>query len=562
MWYWDARGSPMLVTLVPGAVRLMLLLVLVSESHQSPAKHRSKNIVRLLNTAEHHLDDAAIWQVAEFLSNYTSLPTEDALDISVRRFIAGPGKSKAEIISHKSVPVKSVDSKQGQLKLTIEKVPDGPKPHRTSTKRPPVPDPAGMAPNQKKDEDKAGNKGGKKGDRRSAKRSPRSADDPFYFLHHLRPDLPALDRVLAEEPPEEQGADEVPSTVPPPTPGPPAVSEGQHLQTLLRAMVVYGEAAEGDEGTLSAVRQLVEDGVATVEPLTFRKGLSNIVEDKSILKNRRRREARSPDMSRFTDFMGRERYSQELINSFQPGGKRHLSIKKELREPIDVDLAGVAVMSASLRKRSAPETELPSAGLDEQLSTAEVDGVSLETSRRAQRGGGSETSGAAGQPSGGPETSGAAGQPSAATHDRQPLPAPAPAPARRRRSAPGTRRVLDDIRIAPQLPDLMDLDSEDVLESEQSPLLPVLVTSGEEDPLEVTERAALVFEDTGQRETWGPWGRWGPCSVTCGPGQKARYRHCVMGPRCEPGERESDFKPCFRKSCSMPVPDGLVDAFR
>ena len=390
--------------------------------------------------------------------------------------------------------------------------------------------------------------GRKKGDRRSSKRSPRSTDDRFYFLHHLRPDLPALDRVLAEEPPQEE-AEEAPASTPPPPPPPesPAVSDDQRLEALLRAMVVYGEAAEGDEGTLSTVKKLIHQGVAQVEPLTFRKALAKIVEDKSILKTRRRREAMAPDMARFTDLMGRERYSQELINSFQPGGKRHLSIKKELHEPIDVDMAGVAVMSASLRKRSAPENDLPSDGLKRQLSTADVDGTGVDSQRTAR---GDEA-----QVSALHDVTEELG---AATYAEQ----LSPAPARRKRSAGGTRRVLDQIRIAPQLPDLMDLDPEDVLESEPSPLLPVLVSSGDEDPLAITEKAALVFEDSGQRETWAPWGRWGPCSVTCGPGQKARYRHCVQGPRCQPGERQSDFKPCFRKSCNLPIPDGLVDAFR
>ena len=70
----------MLVALVAGAGWLVLpalVLVLVAPSHQSPAKHRSDNhIVRLLNTPQHQLDDAAIWEVAQFLSNYTSVPSE------------------------------------------------------------------------------------------------------------------------------------------------------------------------------------------------------------------------------------------------------------------------------------------------------------------------------------------------------------------------------------------------------------------------------------------------------------------------------------------------------
>ena len=463
--------------------------------------------------------------------------------------MSGSGEPESKVISHKTIHVKEPSPKHEQLKLTIERIPQKDlngahhaKPGKPTTKRP-YPDPSGLGPEQT-DEPKKHEK-----TQNGRQRSARSASDPFYFLHHLRPDLPALDRVMAEEPPPPQEEPVASSTRPPPARHPsPAASDEQRLQTLLRAMVVYGKAAEGDEGTLSAVKKLADEGVARVEPPRLSKGLAKIVEDKSILKTRRRRSALSPDMTRFTDFMGRERYSQELINSFQPGGKRHLSIKKELREPIDVDLTGIAVMSASLRKRSAPDAELPSAGPEEPLPGADVDGIGVDLGQRTRRRPGADTS----------ATASTARQYGAATYDKS-LAGVRP---RRRRGAGGARRVLDDIRIAPDLPDLMDLDPEDALESDQSPLLPVLVSSGEEDPLAVTERAALVFEDTGRRETWSDWGRWGPCSVTCGPGQKARYRHCVQGPRCQPGERQTDFKPCFRKSCTLPVPDGLVDAFR
>ena len=73
----------MLVTVTSGArlvlavpVLVLVLAPLVSASHQSPAEHHSGSIVRLLNTPVHQLDDAAIWEVASFLSNYTSLPQE------------------------------------------------------------------------------------------------------------------------------------------------------------------------------------------------------------------------------------------------------------------------------------------------------------------------------------------------------------------------------------------------------------------------------------------------------------------------------------------------------
>ena len=76
----------MLVT-ASGAGRLVLpalvlvLLPIASPAHQSPAKHHPANIVRLLNTPEHKLDDAAIWEVAAFLSNYTR-PSEGNLNVS------------------------------------------------------------------------------------------------------------------------------------------------------------------------------------------------------------------------------------------------------------------------------------------------------------------------------------------------------------------------------------------------------------------------------------------------------------------------------------------------
>ena len=72
----------MLVTELSGArlglasTVLVLVLLPVLTSHRSPAKHHSDTIVRLLNTPAHQLDDAAIWEVAAFLSNYTSLPSE------------------------------------------------------------------------------------------------------------------------------------------------------------------------------------------------------------------------------------------------------------------------------------------------------------------------------------------------------------------------------------------------------------------------------------------------------------------------------------------------------
>ncbi|XP_037077813.1 uncharacterized protein LOC119098874 [Pollicipes pollicipes] len=368
---------------------------------------------------------------------------------------------------------------------------------------------------------------------------PLSTRDRFYFLRHLRADLPALDQVLAEEPepPEPEPSS---TTERPEQPDRTAQTADQRLQDVLRGMVTYGEAAEGDEGTLEEVRQLAAR--ENTRPSLPRPGkdLLELIEDKSISKTRRRRDAARTDMKQLTDFMSQENYSQELINSFQTGGvKRHNSIKKELREPIDIDMHGIAVMAASLRKRSAPVQATTADRLD--VTATDVDNLGVDTIGRAVR-----------NPSGD----------SSATYDIITAPGRCHICHSLRVRAPGTRRVLDKIRIAPDLPDMMTLDPEDVLESEESPLLPVRVISGaERDPFEVTERGALVFEESERRPTWSPWGLWGPCSVTCGPGQKARYRHCVQGPRCEPGERESDFKPCLRRSCTLPVPAGLLDAF-
>lgn len=47
---------------------------------------------------------------------------------------------------------------------------------------------------------------------------------------------------------------------------------------------------------------------------------------------------------------------------------------------------------------------------------------------------------------------------------------------------------------------------------------------------------------------WDHWGKWSPCSVTCGEGKMTRWRHCVSE-ACAPGEKEAQIKTCKMKSC-------------
>ena len=72
------------------AATVLVLAPLVLTSHQSPEKHHSDTIVRLLNTPAHQLDDDAIWEVAGFLSNYTSLPSEGNRPASACLRSSGP----------------------------------------------------------------------------------------------------------------------------------------------------------------------------------------------------------------------------------------------------------------------------------------------------------------------------------------------------------------------------------------------------------------------------------------------------------------------------------------
>ncbi|EEB19199.1 conserved hypothetical protein [Pediculus humanus corporis] len=47
---------------------------------------------------------------------------------------------------------------------------------------------------------------------------------------------------------------------------------------------------------------------------------------------------------------------------------------------------------------------------------------------------------------------------------------------------------------------------------------------------------------------WDQWGKWSPCSVTCGIGRSTRWRHCVGG-GCAQGEKEAQIKRCTNPAC-------------
>ena len=51
---------------------------------------------------------------------------------------------------------------------------------------------------------------------------------------------------------------------------------------------------------------------------------------------------------------------------------------------------------------------------------------------------------------------------------------------------------------------------------------------------------------------WGTWSAFGPCSVTCGPGDSVKTRVCPGGDTCETsigGERENHTKLCDDGDC-------------
>lgn len=60
----------------------------------------------------------------------------------------------------------------------------------------------------------------------------------------------------------------------------------------------------------------------------------------------------------------------------------------------------------------------------------------------------------------------------------------------------------------------------------------------------------IITNDRLKKEVkvWDHWGKWSPCTVTCGEGKMTRWRHCVSE-ACEPGEKEAEIKTCKRKPC-------------
>ncbi|KAJ8964542.1 hypothetical protein NQ314_004838 [Rhamnusium bicolor] len=47
---------------------------------------------------------------------------------------------------------------------------------------------------------------------------------------------------------------------------------------------------------------------------------------------------------------------------------------------------------------------------------------------------------------------------------------------------------------------------------------------------------------------WDHWGKWSPCTVSCGLGKMTRWRHCVSE-GCSPGEKEAQIKTCSHRPC-------------
>lgn len=49
-------------------------------------------------------------------------------------------------------------------------------------------------------------------------------------------------------------------------------------------------------------------------------------------------------------------------------------------------------------------------------------------------------------------------------------------------------------------------------------------------------------------KVWDRWGKWSPCSVSCGAGKVTRWRHCIAG-GCARGEKEAQIKTCILPEC-------------
>nr|CAI5820996.1 unnamed protein product [Callosobruchus analis] len=72
----------------------------------------------------------------------------------------------------------------------------------------------------------------------------------------------------------------------------------------------------------------------------------------------------------------------------------------------------------------------------------------------------------------------------------------------------------------------------------------------EEDPLD-SDFDGMSEIKRGKKESkvWDYWGKWSPCSVSCGVGKMTRWRHC-LSQSCEPGEKEAQIKTCNMNPCS------------
>lgn len=82
-----------------------------------------------------------------------------------------------------------------------------------------------------------------------------------------------------------------------------------------------------------------------------------------------------------------------------------------------------------------------------------------------------------------------------------------------------------------------------------------LETSGNSEENEETVDNGIYFDELNVNDRsrkspkiWDHWGKWSPCSVTCGVGKMTRWRHCVSE-GCAPGEKEAQIKTCKKKVC-------------
>ncbi|CAH1183466.1 unnamed protein product [Phaedon cochleariae] len=74
----------------------------------------------------------------------------------------------------------------------------------------------------------------------------------------------------------------------------------------------------------------------------------------------------------------------------------------------------------------------------------------------------------------------------------------------------------------------------------------------EEEPLdEVLYFDDVIVENERSRKDakmWDHWGKWSPCSVSCGVGKMTRWRHCISK-ACASGDKEAQIKTCTLSPC-------------